>query len=225
MPVDYAYRINEVFMQVIHKFSDTVFQRRRHPQIVEDCQVLDALAKADAAGMRADGDIELGSHEEYGEVFIDPGQAAAVNLTHVDGPCLHQLLEHYAIVAVFAGGDAHGHLPPDAGVSENIVRTGGLFHPPGINFSKLLRALDGFIHVPFLIGIHHQLVGGSNFFTNQACPTQIVGWISSNLQFEMGPALTKTFAAQAPNLVVTKTKPAYRSGVGRIAKSLQGREA
>ena len=89
MPVDNAYRINEMFMQVVHKFSDAVVQRRRHAQIVEDCQVLDAFAKTDAASMGADRDIEFGSHKEYGKIFIDPGQAAAINLTHVDGPRLH----------------------------------------------------------------------------------------------------------------------------------------
>src|SRR5207244_13082668 len=65
MTIDNAYRISEMFMQVIHKLSDTVFQRRRHAQIVEDCQVLNAFAKTDAASMGADRDIEFGSHEEY----------------------------------------------------------------------------------------------------------------------------------------------------------------
>ena len=106
-----------MFMEMVHKFSDTVFQRRRHAEIVEDRQVLDAFAEADATSMGADRDFELGSHEKYGEVFIDPGQATAINLTHVDGPCLHQLLEHHAIVAVFARGDADGHFPADASVS------------------------------------------------------------------------------------------------------------
>src|SRR5207244_3722122 len=103
VPIDNAYRISEMFMQVIHKLSDTVFQRRRHAQIVEDCQVLNAFAfaKTDAASMGADRDIEFGSHEEYGKVFIDTRQAAAINLAHVDSPCLHQLFEHHAIVAVF----------------------------------------------------------------------------------------------------------------------------
>jgi hypothetical protein len=89
MPVDNAYRINEMFMQVVHKFSDAVVQRRRHAQIVEDCQVLDAFAKTDATSMGADRDIEFGSHKEYGKIFIDPGQAAAINLSHVDGSRLH----------------------------------------------------------------------------------------------------------------------------------------
>src|SRR5207247_2935501 len=115
--------------------------------------------------------------------------------------------------------------PEDASVSYNVVWTGGLFHPPGVNFSKFIRALDGFVHFPFLIGIHHQLVFGSNFFPNKPCTTQIVGWISSNLQFEMGPSLTNTFAAQPPNLDVAKSKPAHGSGIGGIAMSLQSREA
>ena len=89
MPVDDAYGINEMFMQVVHKFSDTVFQRRRHAEIVEDCQVLDAFTKADAAGMGANRDVELSSHEDYGEVFIYSRQATAINLAHVDGLCMH----------------------------------------------------------------------------------------------------------------------------------------
>src|SRR5258708_222223 len=106
MPVDNAYRINEMFMEMVHKFSDTVFQR------------------------------------------------------------------------------------------------------PGVNFSQVIGALDGFLDFPFLIGIHHQLVVGSNFFTNKPCTAQIVGWISSNLQFEMGPSLMNAFAAQPAHLVVAKSKPA-----------------
>ena len=79
--------------------------------------MLNAFAKTDAASMGADRDIEFGSHEEYGKVFIDTRQAAAINLAHVDSPCLHQLFEHHAIVAVFTRRDTDRHFPADASVS------------------------------------------------------------------------------------------------------------
>ena len=92
--------------------------------------MLDVFAETDATRMRADGDVEFGGEEDDGEVLVDSGYAATIELEDVDGPGLEELLEHDAVVAVFAGRDADfGDFAADAGVAENVVGVGGFFHP------------------------------------------------------------------------------------------------
>src|SRR5579883_2992644 len=57
--------------------------------------------------MRAYRDVEFGCHENDGKVFIHACESATVNLAYVNGPGLHQLLEHDAVVTVLASSNAH----------------------------------------------------------------------------------------------------------------------
>lgn len=61
------------------------------------------FAQADAAGVRADGHSKLGRHEKDRENLVDAGEATRVDLAHVDGVGLEELLEDHAVVRVLAG--------------------------------------------------------------------------------------------------------------------------
>ena len=104
-PVLQGNGIDEVLVEMIDVFDDAIFQRGADAEIVEDGEVLHVLAQAHAAGMRAHGHPELGRHKQNGQHLIDPSESAAIDLTEVDGPGLHQLLENDAVLTLLAGGD------------------------------------------------------------------------------------------------------------------------
>src|SRR5579871_3809913 len=107
--------------------------------------MLHVLAQADAAGVRADRNAELCGHQHDGEVFVDAGDSAAIDLADIDSSGLKELLEHDTVVTVFAGGDSCGRgFAANAGVTEDIVWAGRLFHPPGLQLGQLTSAGDGF---------------------------------------------------------------------------------
>ena len=124
----------EVLVEVVDELDDAVIHGGGDAEEIEDGEMLDVLAEADAAGVRADGDVELCGEEDDGEILIDAGYTAGVELEDVDGLGLEELLEHDAVVAVLAGGDAdRGDFAANAGVAEDVVGAGGLFHPPGFS--------------------------------------------------------------------------------------------
>ncbi len=70
--------------------------------------MLDELAEADAARVRADRHAELGRQQQDRHDLIDTRQPAGVDLAEGDGVRLHELLEDDPILAVLAGGDTGG---------------------------------------------------------------------------------------------------------------------
>ena len=89
MSVAYSDWINEVLVKVIHKFRYSPFEGGGYPEIVENRQMLYTLTQTDSAGMGADWNVELRRHEQYRQIFIDSGKPTTVDLTHIDGFCLH----------------------------------------------------------------------------------------------------------------------------------------
>ena len=73
-----------MLVQVVDPLDDAVLERPAHADVVEDREVLDVLAQADAAGVRADGDAELGRHQDDREHLVDAADAAGVDLADVD---------------------------------------------------------------------------------------------------------------------------------------------
>jgi hypothetical protein len=213
--------VAEVFVEMVDVLDDTVGEGTGDGEEIEDGEMLDVLAEADAAGVGADGYAELGGHEEDGEVFVDAGDATGVDLADVDGAGLEELLEHDGVMAVFAGGDADTGLAADAGVAEDVVGTGGLFHPPRLNFDELTRALDGFEDAPLLVGVDHHAVGWADLFADDAGAAKVVCGFATDLEFEVGPAVSEAFAAEAADLLFAVAEPAGGGGVGRVARGFE----
>src|SRR5271156_6303285 len=158
--------------------------------------MLDILAQAYAASVWADGDIELRSHQNDRQILVHSAQPTAVDLTYVDSPGLHQLFEHDAVRAMFSSRNAHiRDLTANASMTENVVGTCRLLHPPGIYFREFTCSDYRFVHIPLLIGVHHQLPRWSDLLPNETRPTQILLWSASYLQLEMCPAFLQGFVA------------------------------
>src|SRR6516225_2405282 len=100
--------------------------------------MLDVLAQPNSTCVRANGDAELGSHQEDGEHFIDAAQAATVNLTELNSARLEKLLEEHAVLAMLASSHTdRSDGPRDCCVAQNVVRARRLLDPPRIELRQV----------------------------------------------------------------------------------------
>ena len=82
------------------------------------------LAQSHTTGMRAYRLAKLGSHKEHREYLADTGETTGINLNDINCVRLEELLEHHAIMCVFASGntDAVGfESASNASMSEDTV--------------------------------------------------------------------------------------------------------
>src|SRR5277367_883771 len=152
--------------------------------------MLHILAEPYASRMWANGNIEFRGHQDYCQVLVDPSQATAIDLADVDGACLHELLEHNSVMAMFAGSNAHGrHLAPDARMAQNVIRTRRFFHPPWIDLGEHPRSFNGLVHVPLLVGVHHQPVLRPDSVAHYSRTPQVADGITAHHQLDVRPSL------------------------------------
>jgi len=74
--------------------------------------------------MRAYRLAELGGHKQHREDLADTGETTGINLNDINCLGLEELLEHHAIMCVFASGNADAvgfEFAPDASMSEDAV--------------------------------------------------------------------------------------------------------
>src|SRR5215217_9473935 len=83
--------VEEVLVQVVHVLQDAVLQRGANSYVVEDREVLDVLAQAHAARVRADRDSELGGQKQHRDDLVHAAQAAGIYLAEADSVGLHEL--------------------------------------------------------------------------------------------------------------------------------------
>src|ERR1700761_1147817 len=107
-------------------------------------------------------------------------------------------------MAVLPRSDPYRRFPADAGMSENVVRVGWLFHPPWVNLGQLGGAADGFLNAPFLIGIHHHPEVRADFFAHDARTAKVLLRVAAYLQLEGRPALLDDFTDKLTNGVVAE---------------------
>jgi hypothetical protein len=158
-----------VLVQVVDPLDPASFRGAGQGHVVEHRQVLDDLAQADPAGVRADRHPELGGQQQVGQVLVHPGDAARVDLHDVDGIGLQQLLEHHPVGDLFAGSDLdRPDAPADRRGAEDVLRRGGFLHPGGLERRHLPDPADGGRHVPDLVRVNgdadvvaHHLPGDS----------------------------------------------------------------
>jgi len=174
--------IDEVLVQMVDKFDNAIFERRGDAEEVKSGEMLNIFAEPYATGVGTDGNVEFGGEEDDGEVLINSGYAATIELEDIDGLGLKQLLEHDAVVDVLASGDAYVRdLAADTGVAEDVIGVGGLFHPPGGQFCELARAGDGIEDSPLLVRIDHQLVGPTDLFADDMAAAKIIRRVATDL--------------------------------------------
>ena len=87
-------------------------------------------------------------------------------------------------------------------MAQDVVRAGGLLHPPGLQFSELIGASNGLFDTPLLIGVDHKEVISANLLANDATAAQIVALASEtseakNINEEIGAKVSAARGATA----------------------------
>src|SRR5260370_26548948 len=85
-----------------------------------------------------------------------------------------------------------------------------------LEHGQFFHPFDSLIHVPDLVGIHHQSPPRTDLFANNPRATDLVLKIPSDLHFEMGPALAYSFAHQPAHLSVRVTHPSRGVRLARL---------
>ena len=78
--------MDEVLVEVVDVLDHAVGQVGRDADVVEDREVLDELAEADAAGVRADGHPELRREQDHRERLVHASEPARVDLAERRSP-------------------------------------------------------------------------------------------------------------------------------------------
>ena len=174
-------------------------QRADTAQEVEHREVLHVLAQADAAGVRADGHLELGGEEEDGEHLVDAAEPAAVDLRNVDRVGLEELLEHHPVVAVLAGRDPdRPHRLGDTSVPEDVVGARRLLDPPRFGVGQGVDPVDGLIDVPHLVGVDEQAAVRAELLAQDPCAAHIVVEVAPDLDLQVVPTGRPALRGTAP---------------------------
>lgn len=197
--------MNKVFVEMVDVFEDAALCGCRDTDVVNEGEVLDVFAEADATGVWADRHIEFLGHQEDREDFIDTGDTARVDLAKVNGVGLEELLKDDAVLDVLAGGDARAWVKrfANSGVAKHVVGRSGLFNKVGLEWQQILHPADGLVHVPDLVGVHHQHTVVADFFADQGSTTDIGFFISADLLLEVSEALRLGFTAKTSHLFIT----------------------
>ena len=96
-----------MFVQVIHVLDPAPIPRPAHRDEVEHRQVLDELTQSDSAGVWADRHTELRGQQQVRDVLVDSADSTSVDLQHVNGLALQELLNQHAVLGVLTRGDEH----------------------------------------------------------------------------------------------------------------------
>ena len=208
-------RVGEVFVQVVDVLDDPVGGGAGHREVVEHREVLDEFAQPDAARVRADGDAELGGEQQDGEVLVDAADPGRVDLEDVEGAGLEELLEHDAVLDVFAGGDLDGgDGGADRGVAEDVVGAGGLLDPVRVERGQRPGPADGLGDVPALVGVDGDAHAGADDRAGGAAAPYVVVEVGADLQLDLGEAVGDRGGGQTSELLVVVAEPAGGGGVG-----------
>jgi len=91
----------------------------------------------------------------------------------------------------------------------DIVRAGGFLHPPRIGPANSFSSFDGFEDIPFLVGIHHQLLAGPIRLRTKKRHGEDHRAVNRRLQLEMPSILHLGPGDKVPDSVIRETnKPA-----------------
>ena len=213
-----CHRVDEVLVKVVDELDHAAVELAADRDVVGHRQVLDELAQADAAGVRAHRHAELGRQQQDRQVLVDAADAAGVELQHRDRLCLQQLLEDHAIGHVLAGRDRdRGDGTRDRGHAEHVVGRRRLLDPAQPVRREAVDPVDRLGDVPTLVGVDRQLDVGSDRVANEAHPALVVGEVGADLELDQREPIGDGLARQPLDLGVVVAQPARRGGVRRVA--------
>src|SRR5919198_4473583 len=188
-------RVDEVLVQVVDELAHAVIERGADRDEVEHRNVLRVLAKADAAGVRADRHAELRGEQDDREHLVHTAEAAAVKLACVDRAQLQQLLEDDAVLDVLAGHDADGRDGvSNALVAEHVVGARRLLDPPRVDLRQAADRVDRLLDAPHLVRVEREPIRGADRVAHDLRAPQVALGIAAHLQLQVREAVGDRFA-------------------------------
>lgn len=127
MRVQNPRRMTEVLPEAIRILEHGLAPR--NSDVVNQAQMGRQFRETHGAVVWDAGHVELGGHQHNSQALVDAAQSHGVDLTHIGGLGLQELLEGYAVLGGFAGGDANAvglEGFPDGGVAEDVIGVRGL---------------------------------------------------------------------------------------------------
>lgn len=97
--------------------------------VVDQAQVRRQFREAHGAIVRDTGNVVFGGHQHDGQALVDTPEPHGVDLAHIGGLGLEELLECHAVLGGFSGSyaDVVGlERLPDSGMAEDVIGVRGL---------------------------------------------------------------------------------------------------
>jgi hypothetical protein len=197
-------RVQEVFVKMVNIFKDTTFGSTRDADIINEGKMLDVFTETNTASVWANRDIELLSHQKDSKDLIDTCDTARIDLTEIDGLSLEELLEDDSVLNVFTSGNTGARVQSltDRSMAEDIIRRSGLLNEERIERKKILHPIDSLLHIPNLVGIHHQYTILANFLTEKSCTSNIRSLVGTDLLLEDSETFSLGFSDQTADFIV-----------------------
>ena len=175
-----------MFMLVIDVFDHAAVHRAGHGHVIEHREVAYGLAQAHAAGVRADGLVELLREQVFEHDLLRTGHAGGVDLHDAEGVRLQILLVQDAALHLLAGGHLDGvNGARNRGVADHVIRAGRLLDPRQIEVVELVDPVDGGGNIPHLVGVHGKTHVGADGFAGLGQATQIVVDVLADLELDL----------------------------------------
>jgi len=179
-----------MFVLIIDIFNHSAIHRAGYRHIIEHREVTHGLAQTHAAGVRADGLVELLCQQVFEHDLLRTGHSGGVNLHDAEGVGLQVLLVQNAALHLFAGGDLDGiDGARNRGVANHVIRAGRLLDPRQIEVVELVDPVDGGGNIPHLVGVHGEAHVGADGLTGLGQAAQIVIDILADLKLNLLEAL------------------------------------
>lgn len=211
-----------MLVQVIDVLEDTVGPWPADADEIEHREVLDHLAQAHAAGVRADGHAEFRGEQQDRQVLVDAGHPAGVDGQHVRRPRLQDLLEDHPVGDVLTDGDLGGRgRRADLGQAKDLIRARRLLHPVRVPGRERGDRRGGLGDPPPLVGVDRDLDAGPHRVPGEGHAPHVVGDVGAHLELDLGEPVGDRLAGQLDELLVGVADPAGRGGVGGVAVALQ----
>ena len=151
---------------------------------------------------------KLRSHQQNRQILVHATDAATVDLTEINRTRLHELLEHDAVLAVFTGRDFNrAYCIAYDRVAQYVVGARGFFNPVGIIFRQFKHPANGIVHIPELVGVHHQKIVRTDLFADDCGAAFVLFEIAPDFHLECGPPFRESFLTEPTNLLIRIAQP------------------
>jgi hypothetical protein len=87
-------------------------------------------------------------------------------------------------------------------MTEDIIGRSGLLNEERVERKKILHPINSLLHIPNLVGVHHQYTIRANFLTEKSCTSNIGSLVRTDLLLEDSETFCLGFSDQTADFVI-----------------------